>query len=90
MNNKSVHHEYFRCLKDSLNMLRETVEEDRIEKPLNSDVVDTYFLTKRSRELLEYIIDTCPKFDNKQDRVTASSLITKNKHVTVDVPLKTS
>ena len=69
---------------------REIVEEDRIEKPLDSAVVDACFLTKRSQELLEYVIGTCPKTDSKRDRFIASSSMTKNKHVTFEAPLETS
>ena len=32
-NNKSAHRDYLSYLKDSLDMLRETVEEDRVVKP---------------------------------------------------------
>lgn len=89
-NNKLVLSDYLRHLKDCLDMLRETVEEDMIVKPLDNAIVDACFLTNGSQELLEYAIGTCPKTDNKQDRFNASSSMTKNKHVTFEVPLETS
>ena len=47
-NNKLTHYGYLTHLKNSLDMLRETVEEDRIVKPHDSVVIDACFLTKRS------------------------------------------
>ena len=55
--NKSAHYDYLVYIKDSLNMLRETVEEGRIASPLDSAIADACFLTNRSQELLEY--DVC-------------------------------
>lgn len=37
-NNRLAHHDYLTHLKDSINTLREIVEDDRIEKPLDSAV----------------------------------------------------
>jgi hypothetical protein len=89
-NNKLVHRDYLKHLKECLDLLRETIEEDRIAKPLDDAVVDACFLTNRSQELLEYAIGTCPKTDNMRDGSTASSSMTKNKHVTFVVPLEIS
>ena len=60
-NNRSAHNHYLSYLKDSLDMLHETVEEDRIMKPHDSAILGACFLTKRSQELLEYAIGTCPE-----------------------------
>ncbi|GJR20497.1 integrase, catalytic region, zinc finger, CCHC-type containing protein [Tanacetum coccineum] len=46
---------------ESVETLREIVEEARIEKPLDNALEYAYLYTKRSQELLEYVIDTCPK-----------------------------
>lgn len=89
-NNRSTHQIYLTHLKDSLDTLREIVEEDRIEKPLNSAIIDACILTKRSQELLEFVIGTCPKIGTQLDSFIASSSMPKNNHVTFDLPLKTS
>ena len=88
-NNRSAHYAYLSYLKDSFDMLREIVEEDRIVKPQDSAVVDACFLTKRSQELLQYAFATCPKDDRKQNKPTASASVYKNNHVTFAIPLNT-
>ena len=47
-NNRSAHYAYLTYLKDSLDMLSETVEEDRIVKPQDNAILDACFFTKRS------------------------------------------
>lgn len=59
-------------------------------RKLNDAIVGACFLTNRSQELLEYAIGTCPKIDSKQDRSSASSSNSTNKHVTFAGPLETS
>jgi hypothetical protein len=85
-NNKLVHSNYLRHLKECLVILRETIEEDRITKPLDEVVVDVCFLSNRAQELLEYAISTCPKNDNKLQRLYATQSNDRNKHATVDIP----
>ncbi|GKD48883.1 hypothetical protein Tco_1277859 [Tanacetum coccineum] len=58
-NNREVHLDYLKHLKESVETLREIVEEARIEKPLDNALEYACFYTKRSQELLEYVIDTC-------------------------------
>ena len=45
-NNKLAHYGYLTHLRNSLDMLRETIEEDRIVKPQDSAILDACFLTK--------------------------------------------
>ena len=86
-NNKLAHYGYLTQFKNSLEMLRETVEEDRIVKPHDSAILDACFLTKRSQELLEYAFATCPREDKKQNEVTLSVPAHKNCQIALDVPL---
>ncbi|GKA59424.1 hypothetical protein Tco_0758737 [Tanacetum coccineum] len=46
---------------ESVAILCEIVEEARIEKPLDNALENACFYTKRSQELLEYVIGTYPK-----------------------------
>lgn len=85
-NNKLVHSNYLRYLKECLVILRETIEEDRITKPFDDVVIDACFLTNRAQELLEYAISTCPKNDNKLQRLYATQSNDRNKHVASDIP----
>nr|GEY44921.1 hypothetical protein [Tanacetum cinerariifolium] len=65
-NNREVHLDYLKHLKESIETLRETVEEARTKTPLDNALANTCFYTKRSQELLEYVIDTCLKEFNKK------------------------
>ncbi|GKC47197.1 hypothetical protein Tco_1064919 [Tanacetum coccineum] len=60
-NNKEVHLHYLKHLKESVETLREIVEEAKIEIPFNRSLEFACLYTKHSQELLEYAIDTCPK-----------------------------
>ncbi|GJW82475.1 integrase, catalytic region, zinc finger, CCHC-type containing protein [Tanacetum coccineum] len=59
--------------------LREIVEEARIEKALDNALEYACFYTKRSQELLEYVIDTCPKEFSKRDKKVATTPLNRNK-----------
>ncbi|GJU42013.1 hypothetical protein Tco_1194970 [Tanacetum coccineum] len=50
-NNRVVHLDYLKHLKESAETLREIVEEARIEKPLDNTLENACFYTKRSQEL---------------------------------------
>ncbi|GKC46367.1 retrovirus-related pol polyprotein from transposon TNT 1-94 [Tanacetum coccineum] len=53
-NNREVHLDYLKHLKESVETLREIVKEARIEKPLDNALESACFYTKRSQKLLEY------------------------------------
>ncbi|GJS05051.1 hypothetical protein Tco_0321559 [Tanacetum coccineum] len=67
-NNREVHVDYLKHLKESIETLCEIVEEAKIEKPLDNALGNACFYTKRSQELLEYVTGTCPKEFNKRDK----------------------
>ncbi|GKE24786.1 hypothetical protein Tco_1436298 [Tanacetum coccineum] len=50
-NNRKVHLDYLKHLKESVEILREIVEGARIEKPLDNTLESVCFYTKRSQEL---------------------------------------
>nr|GFB11985.1 hypothetical protein [Tanacetum cinerariifolium] len=72
-NNRKVHLDYLKHLKESVGTLHEIVEEFRVEKPLDSSLASAYLYTKHSHELLEYVISTCLKDFNKRDRKIATA-----------------
>ncbi|GKD38830.1 hypothetical protein Tco_1259037 [Tanacetum coccineum] len=78
-NNREVHLEYLKHLKESVGTLCEIVEEARVEKPLDSSLASACLYTKHSQELLEYVIGTCPKDFNKKDRKIAIVLLNTKK-----------
>ncbi|GKA41132.1 retrovirus-related pol polyprotein from transposon TNT 1-94 [Tanacetum coccineum] len=81
-NNREVHLDYLKHLKESVETLSEIVEEARVEKPLDSSLESACLYTKRSQELLEYVIGTCPKDFNKRDKKIATTPLTRKKQVT--------
>ncbi|GJT87327.1 hypothetical protein Tco_1069044 [Tanacetum coccineum] len=74
-NNREVHLDNIKNFKESIETLLEIVEESRIEKPLDNALENACFYTKRSQELLEYVIGTCTKEFNKRDKKAATTPI---------------
>nr|GEY35863.1 hypothetical protein [Tanacetum cinerariifolium] len=79
----------FNPKQESVATLREIVEADRVDKPLESSLVYARRYTKLSQELLEYVIGTCPKDFNARDKKLASTPFTKKKQVTFKEPCET-
>nr|GEX28409.1 integrase, catalytic region, zinc finger, CCHC-type, peptidase aspartic, catalytic [Tanacetum cinerariifolium] len=59
-NNRDAHLDYLRHLKESMETIRDIVEEAKVVKPLEKSIVSACRYTKHSQELLEYAIGTCP------------------------------
>nr|GEZ80430.1 hypothetical protein [Tanacetum cinerariifolium] len=59
-NNRDAHLDYLMHLKESVESIREIVEEAKFIRPLDSSIVSSCRYTKHSQELLEYAIGTCP------------------------------
>ncbi|GJW14887.1 retrovirus-related pol polyprotein from transposon TNT 1-94 [Tanacetum coccineum] len=85
-NNREVHLVYLKHLKESVETLREIVEEAKVERPLDSSLASACRYTKHSQELLEYVIGTCPKALNTRDNKHASTSLPKKKQVTFEEP----
>nr|GFA44964.1 hypothetical protein [Tanacetum cinerariifolium] len=78
-NNREVHLDYLKHLKESVETLREIVKEAKIETPLDNALVNACFYTKRYRELLEYVIGTYPKELSKRDKKVAPTPLNRKK-----------
>ncbi|GKE50934.1 hypothetical protein Tco_1486090, partial [Tanacetum coccineum] len=89
-NNREVHLDYLKHLKESVETLREIVEEAKVERPLDSSLAFAYLYTKHSQELLEYVIGTCPKDFNQRDKNHAATPLTRKKHVNFEDKCETS
>nr|GEW75982.1 hypothetical protein [Tanacetum cinerariifolium] len=59
-NNRNAHLDYLRHLKESVETIRDIVEEAKVVRPLDRSIVFACRYTKHSQELLEYAIGTCP------------------------------
>ncbi|GJY51722.1 retrovirus-related pol polyprotein from transposon TNT 1-94 [Tanacetum coccineum] len=81
-NNREVHLDYLRHLKESVETLREIVEEAKVKRPLDRSIVFAFRYTKHSQGLLEYAIDTCPKDFNQRDKKHAPTPLIRKKQVT--------
>ncbi|GJX18067.1 retrovirus-related pol polyprotein from transposon TNT 1-94 [Tanacetum coccineum] len=89
-NNREVHLDYIKHLKESVETLREIVEDAKMERPLDISLASACRYTKHSQELLEYVIGTCPKDFSPRDKQNASTTSLRKKRVTFDVPCETS
>ncbi|GJY21988.1 hypothetical protein Tco_0394554 [Tanacetum coccineum] len=56
MNNREVHLDYLKHLKESVETLREIVEEAKVERPLDSSLAFACLYTKHSQELKKQVI----------------------------------
>ncbi|GJU79770.1 retrovirus-related pol polyprotein from transposon TNT 1-94 [Tanacetum coccineum] len=72
-NNREVHLDYLKHLKESVETLREIVEEAKVERPLDSSLAFACLYTKHSQELLEDVIGTCSKDVNQRDKNHAAT-----------------
>ncbi|GKC25323.1 integrase, catalytic region, zinc finger, CCHC-type containing protein [Tanacetum coccineum] len=89
-NNREVHLDYLRHLKESVETLREIVEEAKVERPLDRSIVSASRYTKHSHELLEYGIGTCSKDFNQRDKKHAPTPLIRKKQVTLEEQCDTS
>ncbi|GJU17733.1 hypothetical protein Tco_1145699, partial [Tanacetum coccineum] len=89
-NNKEVHLAYLKHLKESVETIREIVEEAKVARPLDSSLASACLYTKHSQERLEYVIGTCPKDFHTRDKHNASTPLTRKKQVTFEDQCETS
>ncbi|GJZ72475.1 retrovirus-related pol polyprotein from transposon TNT 1-94, partial [Tanacetum coccineum] len=74
---------------ENVETLHKIVEEARIETPLDNALTNACFYTKRSQELLEYVIGTCLKEFSKRDKKVATTPLNRKKQVTFKEPCDT-
>ncbi|GKC05784.1 retrovirus-related pol polyprotein from transposon TNT 1-94 [Tanacetum coccineum] len=83
-NNREVHLDYLKHLKESVGTVCEIVEEAKFARPSDRSLAYACYYTKHFQELLEYAIGTCPKDFNKQDNKHTSTPLIRKKHVTFE------
>ncbi|GJZ79702.1 retrovirus-related pol polyprotein from transposon TNT 1-94 [Tanacetum coccineum] len=82
-NNREVHLDYLKHLKESVETLHKIVEEARITKPLDNALQYACLYTKHSQELLEYMVGTCLKEFSNRDKTIATTPLNKKKQCVV-------
>nr|GEU87571.1 hypothetical protein [Tanacetum cinerariifolium] len=78
-NNREVHLDYPRHLKESVETIREIVKEAKVVRPLDSSIVSAFRYTEHSQELLEYAIGTCPQDSHPRDKKHVPAPLIKKK-----------
>nr|GEW53534.1 hypothetical protein [Tanacetum cinerariifolium] len=81
-NNREAHLDYLKHLKESVETIREIVEEAKVVRLLDSLIVSACCYTKHSQELLEYAIGTCPQDSHQRDKKHAPAPLIRKKQVT--------
>nr|GEU70316.1 hypothetical protein [Tanacetum cinerariifolium] len=85
-NNKDTHIDYPRHLKESVETIRDIVEEAKVARPLDRSIVSAYRYTKHSHELLENVIGTCPQGSQPRAKQLAHIPFIRKKQVTISKP----
>nr|GEW28174.1 integrase, catalytic region, zinc finger, CCHC-type, peptidase aspartic, catalytic [Tanacetum cinerariifolium] len=89
-NKREAHLDYLRHLKESVETIRDIVEEAKVVRPLDRSIVFACRYTKHSHELLEYVIGTCPQDSHQRDKQLAYVPLIRKKPVTFAKPSDTS
>nr|GEY73601.1 E-beta-farnesene synthase [Tanacetum cinerariifolium] len=77
---------YLRHLKESVEMIRDIVEEAKVVRPLDRSIVSACRYTKHSQELLEYAIGTCPQGSQPRAKQLAYIPLIRKKQIIVAQP----
>nr|GEX70878.1 ribonuclease H-like domain, reverse transcriptase, RNA-dependent DNA polymerase [Tanacetum cinerariifolium] len=85
-NNRDAHLDYLRHLKESVETIRDIVEEPKVVRPRDRSIISACRYTKHSQELLEYAIGTCPQGSQQQAKQLAHIPLIRKKQVTVAKP----
>ncbi|GJZ63900.1 retrovirus-related pol polyprotein from transposon TNT 1-94 [Tanacetum coccineum] len=89
-NNRDAHLDYLNRLKESVENVHEIIEEAKIANPLDKALEFACLYTNHSQEMLEYVIETCPKKFNPKENKATSTLLIRKKQVTFNVTCITS
>nr|GEX86080.1 hypothetical protein [Tanacetum cinerariifolium] len=89
-NNKEAHFDYLSHLKESVETIRDIVEEAKVVRPLDRSLVSACRYTNHSQKLLEYAIGTCPQDSHQRDKKLAHAPLISKKQVTFVEPCDTS
>nr|GEV40181.1 retrovirus-related Pol polyprotein from transposon TNT 1-94 [Tanacetum cinerariifolium] len=85
-NNRDAHLDYLTHLKESVETIRDIVEEAKVVRPLDRSIVSACRYTQHSQELLEYAIATCPQGSQQRVKQLEHTPLIRKKQNTVTKP----
>nr|GEX37890.1 hypothetical protein [Tanacetum cinerariifolium] len=85
-NNRNTHLDYLRHLRESVETIRDIVEEAKVVRPVDRSIVSACRYTKHSQELLEYAIGTCPQGSQQRAKQLAHTPLIRKKQFTIAKP----
>nr|GEZ54689.1 hypothetical protein [Tanacetum cinerariifolium] len=85
-NNRDAHLDYLRHLKESVETIRDIVEEAKVVRTLDRSIVSVCRYTKHSQELLEYAIDTCLQGSQQRAKQLANTPLIRKKSKSKKLP----
>ncbi|GKD47354.1 hypothetical protein Tco_1271999 [Tanacetum coccineum] len=90
LNNRTAHSDYLRHTQEQAAILREVVEQGKLQNPLNNSLDSAYKYTKRISEFLIIIRQTCLNINNSSEKFITVTLKNKDKRVRFTKPVTSS
>ncbi|GJX35642.1 hypothetical protein Tco_0247199 [Tanacetum coccineum] len=90
LNNRTAHSDYLRHTQEQVVILREIVEQGKLQNPLNNSLDSACKYTKSIQELLIIIRQTCPSINNSSDKLVVVTPKNKDKRVRFTEPVTSS
>nr|GEU32286.1 vacuolar protein sorting-associated protein 41 homolog [Tanacetum cinerariifolium] len=90
LNNSTVHSDYLRHTQEQAVILKEVVEQEKSQNPLNNSLDNACKYTKRIQELLISIRQTCPSINGSSGKLVAVTPMNKAKRVRFTKPVTSS
>ncbi|GJR09991.1 retrovirus-related pol polyprotein from transposon TNT 1-94 [Tanacetum coccineum] len=90
LNNSAAHSEYLRHTQEEVAILREIVEQGKLQNPLNNSLDSACKYTKQIQELLIIIGQTCPSINSPSDKLVVVTPKNKDKRVRFTKPVTSS
>ncbi|GJZ00495.1 retrovirus-related pol polyprotein from transposon TNT 1-94 [Tanacetum coccineum] len=87
LNNRSAHSDYLKHTQEEAVILKEIVEQGKSQNPLNTSLDSACKYTKQIQELLIIIGQTCPSFNNSNEKLVAVTPKNKDKRVRFTEPV---
>nr|GFA94830.1 hypothetical protein [Tanacetum cinerariifolium] len=84
--NRDAHLDYLKHIKESVETIRNIVEEAKVVRPLDRSMVSACRYTQHSQELLEYAIGTCPQGSQQRAKQLTYTPLIRKKQDTVTKP----